>query len=172
MNLLPGASRLQVLVDWLLAIRFDGRTLPALSAPPASTSQGQGHLTTEDFNTIIAQDACKLVPVSVVQQSFQGSFTAPASSAVCIYETSGGSQIVIGYGMRTASSVQMINASTAGGSQIAVGDYGMVDVADQEHARLDFVDKRFYVEMTATYPGISSTQFTGLARAVEIILSR
>jgi hypothetical protein len=173
-NLVPEASHLQVLVDWLEAIRFDGRTLPREAAQKTNSATVKGHLTTEEFNSIIAQNACRLVPVAVVEHSIPGTFTAAASSIACSYpEGSGETGVTIGYGLRTSSSVQQINAQMAGGSQVAVGDYGMVFVNRQEHGVvLEFVDQRFFVQIEAAIPGVSSAQVTALARAVEAILSR
>jgi hypothetical protein len=176
-DFLDDQTKQQMVVDWLLAIHFDGRSIP--KSRKLAAVQPAGHLTNEDANRFLASDPCRLVPQAVVEHALGVRVAPNPENLGCDYVGNEGTltlNTVMGFQKRTAASEQYLRERVAepGARPLQVGELGILapphlGVANTKE--LVFADARFLVVIEVQYDPRSS-RFGRDPRADDALLLR
>jgi hypothetical protein len=188
-----------LLFGWLTACGEASQQVSStIGSPPGATSSGHGSAAGRPpkptrfhrsapadrpggatFEQLLSSDACKLIPVSVVQRFFPGQYglspshgSTPgmhAPTGACTYYPSGAGPITVAYGLSSGNALAQAQRTQLPSSiRIPVGSYGVVNKPDLSTSEVVFFDARHFVAAeTVGRRGVSVSTLVAFARAIE-----
>jgi hypothetical protein len=154
-------TKQQMAVDWLLAIDFNGKSIP--EAPDRASSQAEPteHLTDAEADALLAEEPCELVPAVVVERSLEVRVAANPLNLGCDYVGNEGSLELnssIAFSKRSASGEKYLKelAAMPGSQGAPAGELGVISPPQETGPKattigVSFVDARYLVLVGITY---------------------
>ncbi|MCW3032510.1 MAG: hypothetical protein JWM60_855 [Solirubrobacterales bacterium] len=172
-SFLSEADLQRVTIEWLLAINFDGKTLPASShrqAPSTSTAGSPQHLTTAQAYNLLATEPCSLIPPSLAERALNHKVNPAPERLGCSYYATATLSSLVTFFKHTSQNERFFLEEIAPAQQYkvvqesSIGEHGTLLFLPQEPGTsfaveaFAFTDQRFVVKGTITYPA-GSTDF-------------
>ncbi len=158
---LDDQTKQQMSVDWLLAINFDGKSIPEAPDRASGGAEPTKHLTDAEAESLLAEEPCDLVPTTVVEHSLGVRVAPNPLNLGCDYVGEEGSLQLdssISFSKRSSSGEKYLRelAAQPGSHQVSVGELGVVIPPQAVGAKytmigVSFVDARFLVLVGITY---------------------
>jgi hypothetical protein len=189
---LDDQTKQQMAVDWLLAIDFDGKSIPEAADRTSGGAEATKHLTAGEAESLLAEEPCDLVPAAVVEGSLGVSVAPNSLNLGCDYVGDEGSLELdssISFSKRSGSGEKYLRelAAQPGSHGVSVGELGVINPPQAVGSKytmigVSFVDARFLVLAGITYdrrsakfgqdPSADSALLVRYGNEIEAALSR